>query len=163
MIVTMSPKRFQHTTPSQASTVLHKVNSTVLSPRLSLSQLMCKSVDTLDLPTISPLRLYYSTPSQASTVLHIVGSTIFPPLSLPHELLCKSVDSPDLFATMSLLRLQQTTPSQASTVLHRFVSATLSPELLAYTEVHGLLALKTHLLGSSTSFLTYVRFFERGL
>ncbi|KAF3542079.1 hypothetical protein F2Q69_00018447 [Brassica cretica] len=55
---------------------------------------------------------------------------------------------------MSVLRFQHTTPSQASTVLHRFFSATLSPELLAYTEVLGIQV--KLLYGSLLSLATFI-------
>ncbi|WZY87060.1 hypothetical protein YC2023_033444 [Brassica napus] len=73
------------------------------------------------------------------------------------------MDSPDLLATTLPLRLYYTMPSQASTVLHIVDTVTLSPDLLYSTEVHRLIALKTHWLGSSTSISTSLRFFERGL
>ncbi|CAN7043672.1 unnamed protein product [Brassica oleracea var. botrytis] len=68
LLVTTSPLRFQHTTPSQASTVLHRVGSMILSALSSSPELTCKSVDAPDfLATMSPLRLYHITPSQTST------------------------------------------------------------------------------------------------
>ncbi|WZZ73649.1 hypothetical protein YC2023_085019 [Brassica napus] len=68
--------RLHHTTPSQVSTFLHRVDRTVLPSLSSQSKLFCKSVGALNLLTTTPpLRLHHNTSSQASTVLHRVGLT----------------------------------------------------------------------------------------
>ncbi|KAF3545620.1 hypothetical protein DY000_02008645 [Brassica cretica] len=161
-LATTSPLRFHHTTPSQASTVLHRIDTTVLPP-LSLSSEL--------LQECGPARSsrYYITaasPSQyaISSIDGFSQSRLYdpPPLSSSQELLYKSVDSPDLISTTSPLRLHYIMPSQASTVLHIVGTVSPSPELLSSTKVPGLLAIKTLWLGSSTSISIFLRFFERG-
>ncbi|KAF3600552.1 hypothetical protein F2Q69_00033503 [Brassica cretica] len=56
-----SSLRFHHTTPSQTSTVLHRVGSTILPSLFSPSLLWCKSVDMPDfLATTSTLCLHHT-------------------------------------------------------------------------------------------------------
>ncbi|KAG2247573.1 hypothetical protein Bca52824_087201 [Brassica carinata] len=80
LLVTTSLLRLHHTTPSKASTVLHKVGPTVFLPLSSSQKPLCKSVDSPDQrDTTSPLHLHHITPSQASAVLHRFGFTTLSP------------------------------------------------------------------------------------
>ncbi|CAN7079288.1 hypothetical protein Bca4012_078262 [Brassica carinata] len=155
--------RLHHTTPSQASTFLHRVDRTVFPPLSSQSKLLCKSVGTLNLlTTTSPLRLHHNASSQASTVLHRIGLTTPIPSLVAGTIVQKcGLASTDRYYITAASPLYYAVSS--ITVLHKVGTATLSPDLQSSTEVLGLLAIKTHWLISSTSILTSLRSFERGL
>ena len=155
--------RLHHTTSSQASTFLHRVDRTVFPPLSSQSKLLCKSVGTLNLlTTMPPLRLHHNTSSQASTVLHRVGLTTPIPSLVAGTIVQKcGLASTDRYYITAASPLYYAVSS--ITVLHKVGTATLSPDLQSSMEVLGLLAIKTHWLSSSTSISTSLRSFERGL
>lgn len=69
LFASTSHLRFHHASPSQTSTVLHRVGPMVLPPLSSSPELLCKSVDSpYLLATLSLLRLHHNTSSQVSTV-----------------------------------------------------------------------------------------------